>query len=74
MKAYPTLNEVKEADRVQLARWTRFLPSPGSRATGDDNFNEVILDESVIMQEICTRFKELGGMTPEISKAIGWEQ
>lgn len=27
---YPTMQEVEAADKVQLAKWHRFLPSPGT--------------------------------------------
>lgn len=57
---YPTMEEVERADRLQLARWYRFLPSPQGRG------------RIKIIDRICERFEELGGMTPEISKAIGW--
>ncbi len=57
---YPTIDEVNKADRVQLAKWTRFLPSPETH------------DEIEIINRIGERFKQLGGMTPIISKKIGW--
>lgn len=70
---YPTLEQVEQASHIQLARWHRFLPSPGSRAIGQDNFQEVFAQQAAILDRIEERFKELGGMTPEISKGIGWE-
>lgn len=71
---YPTMEEVEQADRVQLARWTRFLPSPGSWAVGVKviNFESVLAAEARIMNRISDRFKEAGGMTPQISKQIEW--
>lgn len=60
---YPTMKEVEEADRVQLCRWYRFLPSPKY-----DNVDK----EEEILNKIVARWKEVGGFTPEISKKIGW--
>ncbi len=57
---YPTLEQVEQADRMQICRWYRFLPSP------------VFPDEEEVMGSICRKFKEFGGFTPDISKAIGW--
>lgn len=56
---YPTMKEVEKADRTQLCRWYRFLPSPEREA------------QAVILKQIVRRFKEAGGMTPAISKEIG---
>jgi len=57
---YPTLEEVEAANHEQLARWYRFLSAPGN------------LDESEVIARIVARFAGCGGMTPEISKKIGW--
>jgi hypothetical protein len=72
---YPTLEEVEMADRIQLARWYRFLPSPGRSSVGQDwkTFRHNAASQNVILQRIISRFNEMGGFTPEISKAIGWE-
>ena len=59
MKGFPTVEEVEKADKEQLARWYRFLPS-----------GETTMDQ-MIMKRIAERFEKLGGMTPEISKKIG---
>jgi hypothetical protein len=59
MKGFPTIEEVEEADKEQLARWYRFLPSGETAA------------EQKIMKQIAERFEKVGGMTPEISKKIG---
>ena len=59
MKGFPTVEEVEKADKEQLARWYRFLPS--GETTSDQK----------IMKLIAERFDKLGGMTPEISKKIG---
>jgi hypothetical protein len=58
-KKYPTLAQVATADREQLARWARFLPSPSA-------------EELEIINEIMERFTAMGGFTPELSKKIGW--
>ena len=69
---YPSLEAVNGANREQICTWYRFLPSPGSSAIGQKNFQDVLDAESPIMDRIFERFKELGGFTPEISKSIGW--
>ena len=58
---YPTLLAVELAGRYEICQWYRFLPSP----VGDE--------QEKVMQLICKKFKELGGFTPAISKAIGWK-
>lgn len=59
MKGFPTLEEVEKADKEQLARWYRFLPS-----------GETAVDRK-IMKRVAERFEKLGGMTPELNKKIG---
>lgn len=72
---YPTKAEVCAASREQLARWHRFLPSPGSNAFDAQlpgrSYDAVVEDEMNIMADICARFEELGGWSPELSKSIG---
>lgn len=58
---YPTLDEVRKADREQICRWYRFLPSDSK---GND---------PAIMARIVKRFNDFGGFTPEISKRVGWD-
>lgn len=67
---YPTLEEVEAADRIQLARWVRYLKGPGEYAIGKPDFEEVCDRQVTIMNAILDRFKSMGGMTPEISKQI----
>jgi hypothetical protein len=57
---FPTLAEVESASHEQLARWYRFLPS------GDSE------EQQKIMERLEVRFKQLGGMTAEICKKIGF--
>lgn len=79
---YPTRAEVEAADRLQLARWWRFLPSPGENALpyrhygqkSEADFDAAMDAEVAIMDRIARRFNEYGGMSPEISKAIGWDK
>jgi hypothetical protein len=59
MRGFPTIEEVELADKEQLARWYRFLPS-----------GETAADQK-IMKRIAERFEKLGGMTAELSKKIG---
>lgn len=71
---YPTRDEVLKASHVQLARWYRFLPSPGMSAVGEKRgrFEEVMSQESEIQGLIKDQLDFHGGMTPAVSKAIGW--
>ncbi|MDP1675686.1 MAG: hypothetical protein Q8L88_02380 [Bacteroidota bacterium] len=57
---YPTLEQVAVADRLQTCRWYRFLSSPTNG------------EEENILNAVIVRFNQFGGMTPEISKQIGW--
>ena len=59
MKGFPTVEEVEKADKEQLGRWYRFLPS-----------GETTADQK-IMKRIAERFDKLGGMTSELKKKIG---
>lgn len=78
---YPTMEQVAAADRVQLARWYRFLSSPGqnhldllhSSGAITEAFSTVRDNEVLVMNQICERFNAMGGFTPEISKQIGWK-
>jgi len=70
---YPTPPQVEKADVIQLARWTRFLPSPGANSIGTHEFTRDLGIEMATLDLIMGRFNELGGMTPEISKQIGWK-
>ena len=71
---YPTKDEVEQASHMQVCQWYRFLPSPGTSALGGNRsqFEARMAQERVVMDRIVERFNELGGMTTEISKAIGW--
>lgn len=69
---YPTMNEVETANITDLCRWHRFLKSPGYSAAGLDGFESVLIREKKIIDRVNVRMKDLGGMTPEISKKIGW--
>ena len=59
---YPTLEEVEKANHTQICTWYRFLGFTGGE------------DERKVMFKIVAKFKLGGGMTPIISKRIGWEQ
>lgn len=56
------MKEVDQADREQLCRWHRFLPSQSGEA------------ERTIQDRIHERFTQVGGFTAELSKRIGWEE
>lgn len=73
---YPKLDEVEKASPEQLLRWHRFLDSPGMSAIGKRSplsFEDTMVAESHIINRIMQRLKEAGGITPEISKAVGWQ-
>lgn len=57
---FPTINEVEKADRYTLCSWYRFLPSAMTE------------EDRAIQNRIYDRWNEVGGFTPEISKALGW--
>jgi hypothetical protein len=57
---FPTMDQVEKADREQLAKWNRFLPS------GDTP------EQRKIQHRLAERFQKMGGMTPELSKKIGF--
>lgn len=59
--SYPTVEEVEEASKIQLARWYRFLESPPSDADVE------------VLNLILERFDKLGGWNPQLSKQVGWE-
>lgn len=59
MKGIPTIQEVEKADKEQLARWYRFLPS-----------GETLADQK-ILRRIAERFEKLGGMSAQLSRKIG---
>jgi len=54
---FPTMEQVEKADREQLARSYRFLPS------GDTP------EQRKIQHRLA---QKMGGMTPELSKKIGF--
>jgi hypothetical protein len=59
---FPTMLEVEAADRYQLCKWHRFLPS------GENE------EQYKIKDRLFERWQEMGGFTPEISKSIGWKR
>lgn len=58
---YPTEKEIESADRMQLGTWFRFLPLPSGEL------------ELKSINDIFDKFRSLGGMTPALSKEIGWD-
>ncbi|MGB5812413.1 MAG: hypothetical protein WBG86_17880 [Polyangiales bacterium] len=67
---YPTMDEVDKASRIQLGRWQRYLPSPGTSGIGHSGFGDVLATESAVADLIAKRFNEKGGWSPNISKAV----
>ncbi len=75
MLPYPsTMGEIENADRLQLGRWVRFLPSPGLGAIGKNQkeFKISADEEKDKLTHIMERFEYLGGWDSTLSKAIGW--
>lgn len=72
---YPNLEDVERATLLELCRWYRFLPSPGARAIGrtEEEFYAALAADKPVQDRIIQRMQEMGGMTPAISKAIGWD-
>ena len=56
---FPTLAEVEKASLEDLARWYRFL-LPADAA------------QEKILQSISAKIKKAGGMTPALSRKIGY--
>lgn len=72
---YPTsAEEVTRADRLQLARWARFLPSPGLGAIGKNQkeYNISREREKLILDRILKLFGTFGGWDSVLSKEVGW--
>src|SRR5215470_14596614 len=55
----PTLAEVNKADAEQLARWYRFLLPDNA-------------EQETILEKISAQLKKAGGMTPALSRKIGY--
>ena len=68
---YPTAAEVCHADHFQLARWSRFLPSPGMSRIGFPDLAEACHREGEVLALILNRFAECGGWNPALSKRVG---
>lgn len=71
---YPTMQQVEHASLYQLTHWNRYLQSPGEWAVGNDDFEKILDNEVPIITRIVERIKELGGITPAVSKAVGWDR
>jgi hypothetical protein len=56
------IEKINNMTAEQMARLWRFAPAG----------HEYFVSGSVLNEHFKKRFKELGGMTPEISKRIGW--
>jgi hypothetical protein len=56
---FPTVAEVEKADAEQLARWYRFLLPAGA-------------EQQKIMEKISAALKAKGGMSPALSRKIGY--
>jgi hypothetical protein len=56
--------DIKELTQTGCARLLRFAPSGHPYFRSDLPLNEIFQEH----------FKSLGGMTPEVSKFIGWEK
>jgi hypothetical protein len=72
--SYPSMAEVEKAELWDLVYWNRYLPGPGSAAMGTSRFEQELDKEARIIRRIVDRIKELGGITPEVSRAVGWDR
>ena len=70
---YPTMQQVEHANLFQLVNWGRYLPDPGSKYIDQDDFEKMMEKEVEILDRIIKRRDEIG-ITPEVSKAVGWER
>ncbi len=70
---YPTMEEVETAEYIQICRWYRFLPSPGTIAEGraPEVHKTMVKKERIILDAISNKVLAAGGISPEISKKIG---
>ena len=59
MSQFPTTAEIEKADVEQLAKWYRFLLPETP-------------EQNKLMDRICEKLKKAGGMTPALSKKIGY--
>ena len=59
------LSHIRTMSHVDMARMWRFTPS------GHPYFNT---DYPMLVNEFAKRWELLGGMTPEVSRLIGWEK
>lgn len=59
MSEFPTAEQIMGADRLALAWWHRFLRARTPL-------------EVAMVNLVARRLNEMGGMTPELSKEIGW--
>lgn len=66
---YPNKFQIECASQLQLARWLRRLPSPGTEAIGRSDFQQVLNDQAELLGLIQKRFR---GWTPAMSKTVGW--
>lgn len=73
MTQYPSAEQIEAADKNQLGGWIRRLPSPGLWAVERDDFETVLAAENKAMERILARFRQMGGWSPDVSKAVGWE-
>jgi hypothetical protein len=58
-ESFPTVAEVEKADAEQLARWYRFLLPADA-------------EQEKVLQKISATLKGKGGMTPALSRKIGY--
>lgn len=72
---YPSLPQVEQASHLQICAWYLKLPSPGQEAYDEHRpepyFNAQVAEQKPVLDAIIKRFNDGGGMTPEISKALG---
>lgn len=71
---YPTEQEVANTtDKATLVKWWRFLPSPGTSSIDKPDFMVTLERELNVLKQINEKLTHMGGITPEVSKQVGWD-
>lgn len=65
---YPTIEEIKKADRETICRWWRFLPTNWADKVTNYNSEKAFKLRAALSEQ----YIKFGGFTPELSKKIGW--
>lgn len=67
MKLSELKKEIDGMSQIEMARLWRFAPSEKCMFTPNKQ------DDQELQEYFSKKFKEKGGMTPSVSKRIGWD-